>query len=176
VAAETGFMIDGSLYEMPSLDSFTMDEAQVLYDYSGLTIEDFAAPEDAKPNAQGDYDLDEDQQQKMRNPGFMRALLHVAYQRGNPRMSHAKVKTLVGGVNVLALFEQLAGQQEGDAEDPPALTTEPAPSSQSDSVVWSESSGDGSARSSDRPAVQPRRITTIGSDTSSTLGRTVSAE
>ena len=44
MAAETesGFVIDGVVYEVPGLDTLTMDEAQVLYDYSGLGLEDFA--------------------------------------------------------------------------------------------------------------------------------------
>ena len=32
MAAETGFIIDGTTYEIPSLDTLTMDEAQVLCD------------------------------------------------------------------------------------------------------------------------------------------------
>jgi len=45
VAAETEtlkFKIGEQEYEIPLLDDFTMDEWQILYDYSGLVLEDFS--------------------------------------------------------------------------------------------------------------------------------------
>lgn len=157
MAAETGFMIDGALYEVPSLDTFTMDEAQVLYDYSGLTIEDFAALEDEDENEQVD---------RLKNPGFMRALMHIAYQRGNEKLAPAKVKALIGAANLLSSYEHLA-VGEDDAL-PPESTTEPEQQSLRSSVEQNEPSGDGSTKSSDGQVVPLEPITTLGSGTSST--------
>ena len=45
MAAETEtlkFKIGDQEYEIPLLDDFTMDEWQILYDYSGLVLEDFS--------------------------------------------------------------------------------------------------------------------------------------
>jgi len=157
VAAETGFMIDGALYEVPSLDTFTMDEAQVLYDYSGLTIEDFAVLEDEDENEQVD---------RLKNPGFMRALMHIAYQRGNEKLAPAKVRALIGSANLLSSYEHLA-VGEDDAL-PPESTTEPEQQLLKSSVEQNEPSGDGSTKSSDGQVVPLEPITTLGSGTSST--------
>jgi hypothetical protein len=79
VAAETGFTIDGEIYESPGLgDSLDMDEYQILYDYSKITIDDIvAAPDetdDEKDARLAKYD----------NPGFIRAMMHIAYRRAIP--------------------------------------------------------------------------------------------
>jgi hypothetical protein len=150
VAAETGFTIDGEIYEVPSIDSLTMDEAQVLYDYSGLTIEDFSL------GLSDDGDVEsEELQAKMRNPGFMRALLHVAYQRAHPKQNPARVKALIGSANIIATFEKLAEpEDEGDDALPPASTTEHEQSSERSSVDSNKTSGTDSASSSDGQVVQ----------------------
>lgn len=168
MAAETGFMIDGKLYETPAFDTFTMDEAQVLYDYCGLTLEDFVPEED-----QTDEESEE-LRAKMKNPGFLRALMHIAYQRENPRMSHGKVKQLVGSASLFSSLEHLGdGEQEDDA-GPPASTTEQENRSSTSSVGSSESSGNDSARSSDGQVVQLAPTTTSESDTSSISPQTSS--
>jgi hypothetical protein len=168
VAAETGFMIDGTLYEVPGLDTLTMDEAQVLYDYSGLTLEDFIPEDPARPDEQSD-----DLRAKLKNPGFLRALMHIAYQRGNPSLSGVKVKTLIGSASMIGAVEHLQESGEDDAL-PPASTTEPDGSSPRSSVVSSVSSGGGSSDGSDVPAVPPEATTTMRSDTSSTSPLTTS--
>ena len=61
---ESGFLIDDKLYPVPSVFSLTNDEAQILWDYSGLTIQDFL-----------DEDADERQ---FDHPGVMTTLMHVA--------------------------------------------------------------------------------------------------
>lgn len=161
MAAETGFLIDGTLYEVPSFDTFTLDEAQILYDYAGLTLEEFVPAEDGPGEQERQADLD----RKLKNPGFIRALMHVAYQRGNPKLSPQRVKALVGAANVFEALEKLAAE-EGDAL-PPASTTGPDGSSPTSSVASSESSGDGSPASSAAPVVPLPPTTTSASDTSS---------
>lgn len=129
MAAENGFTIDGKIYEVPSLDTFTIDEAQLLYDYSGLSIEDFV-------------DMDEDADEldpRLKNPGFLRTLLHVAYQRAHPHLATKKVAKVIGEANVLASMEHMESQ--GDDAGPPASTTEHDDSSLRSSVGSSESSG-----------------------------------
>ncbi len=143
MAAETGFMIDGTMYEVPDMGTFTMDEAQTLYDYSGLGLEDFASPED-----ETDDDMKE-RERKLRNPGFLRALMHIAYQRGNPQERSARVKALIGAANIISALENLAGD-EPEAEDdglPPVSTIEPEQSSLSGSIE-----NDGSRRPSTGPS------------------------
>ena len=122
MAAETGFMIDGTLYEVPDLGSFTMDEIQVLYDYSSLTLEDFIEGENETA------DEAEARELKLRNPGFMRALMHVAYQRGNNKLPTGRVKQIIGSANVITALETL-GELEVEDDVPLGLTSEPNGSS-----------------------------------------------
>jgi hypothetical protein len=96
VAAETGFNIDGTVYEVPMIDSLTTDEAQVLYDYSRLTLDDFVPPKDETAEEK------HDREEILRNPGFLRALMHIAYQRAHPQMRAAKVRALVGAANFVS--------------------------------------------------------------------------
>lgn len=163
MAAETGFLIDANMYEIPSIDTFNLDEAQILYDYCGLTIEDFDEIDEGDP--------------KFKNPGFIRALMHIAFQRGNPTISTARVETLVGSANLLSTYEQLveanaaalaeAEQEEADAL-PPASTSEPDESSQPDSLEKPSTTGSsdekpGSPSESDSGAqVVPLAPTTAG--------------
>jgi hypothetical protein len=116
VAAETnesGFLIDDKLYPVPSVFSLTNDEAQILWDYSGLTIQDFL-----------DEDADERQ---FDHPGVMTTLMHVAYQRGNPDMKPKKVRELIGGVTRWKAMTGLVAADDEPEEDeiPLALTSEP---------------------------------------------------
>ena len=111
---ESGFLIDDKLYPVPSVFSFSNDEAQLLWDYARLTIQDFL-----------DDDADERQ---FDNPGVMRTLMHVAYQRGNPDIKPAKVRDLIGGVTVWTAMTGLVSvdeEQEDEESLPPALTSEP---------------------------------------------------
>ena len=110
---ESGFLIDDKLYPVPSVFSLTNDEAQILWDYSGLTIQDFL-----------DEDADERQ---FEHPGVMTTLMHVAYQRGNPDMKPKKVRELIGGVTRWKAMTGLVAADDEPEEDeiPLALTSEP---------------------------------------------------
>ena len=172
MAAEntTGFKIDDLIYPMPALDTLNVDEAQVLYDYSKLTIEDFVKPEELD-----DDEFEELLKPKLRNPGFMRALMHIAYQRGNPRYPAGKVRDAVGSANLISAVESLAdtAEREDDAV-PPASTTEPEQPLGRNSVYSNASSGAGSTTSSDEPADLHASTTTSESDMSSMSGRETS--
>lgn len=141
MAAETGFNIDGTLYELPTLDSFTMDEAQIMYDYSGLSLEDFAEPEEETAEQAAE------RVRRFRNPGFLRALMHIAYRRQHPKLADGEIRQLVGSANLIDALKDLADDGETDA-GPPALTSAPGGSSPSGSDVSSGSSGGGSTSDS----------------------------
>lgn len=153
MAAETGLMIDGRLYEMPDVSTFTLDECQVLYDYSGLTLEDFVPL---------DGETDDDHlariETMMRNPGWRRTILHVAYQRGNPKTPAARVKDLVGSANWLDPFTTLGNEPEEGEESPLASTSEPTGSSPRSSLEndnspkpTNETDGNSSTNDGDEP-------------------------
>lgn len=173
MAAETGLLIDGQIYEMPDPSSFTIDECQVLYDYSGLTIEDFV-PLDGETDEEHDDRLD----QMMRNPGVKKTLLHVAYQRGNPKIPASRVKYLVGNANWIAPFETLPDieKKEEEAEEVPlASTSEPSEASPRSSLEnddspapTNENNGNGSQTDGNEPADTPPGTGVLRSVTSPT--------
>lgn len=112
---QTGFEIGGRMYDVPTLDTFDMDEAQVLYEYAGCVLEDFV---------QADPESSEEEQRKHEeavlrramSPGFKRALVHVAYQRGNRDVSPSKVREIAGKVNMLETTLTLYGGEESPPE------------------------------------------------------------
>jgi hypothetical protein len=177
VAAETesGFVIDGVVYEVPGLDTLTMDEAQVLYDYSGLGLEDFA---------QSDNETEEEtkaRERLFRNPGLMRALMHIAYQRKHSKLPASQIRRLVGAANVLDALQGLVADAPED-EIPLASTSEPNKPSSSGSLENDSSTppssvtgGNGSPNGSDVQAGLPRATTATRSATSSTSARESSA-
>lgn len=142
----SGFVIDGQEYPIPALDTFDIDESILLYEYSGLTLEDFAPASDDED----EDEVAEQRAQKVKHPGFLKALLHVAYSRGNPTAKPARVQAVVGAANLIEVVEQLIAE-EGDEESPPApaLTIEPTLSSPKSSDDSTESSGTDSLIDSD---------------------------
>jgi hypothetical protein len=178
VAAETesGFVIDGVVYEVPGLDTLTMDEAQVLYDYSGLGLEDFAqSADETEEEAKA-------RERLFRNPGLMRALMHIAYKRKHTKLPASQIRTLVGAANVLDALQGLTTSEPEEDEIPLGLTSEPnAPSSSgslendSSTPPSSVTGGNGSPNGSDVQAGLPRATTTTRSATSSTSARESSA-
>lgn len=171
MAAETGFLIDGTVYEVPTLDSLTMSERRVMFELAGVTQEDFVQAED---------ETDEEREERIakltRHPGFMEALMHVAYQRGNPTLKAAKVRLVVEATNYLEAVEAMVADDEEPEADavPLALTTPPDESSQSDSSDSNSSSeqttgsgGSDSTTGSEGLVRVPTRIGTGRSDTSS---------
>lgn len=132
---ESGFIIDGTAYDVPTLDTFSMDEAEILYKCSGLTLEDFAVDEE-------DPEASEQLIKNIRNPGFIRALMTVAYIRGNPGISQARASSVIGKANLLDAIKEFA---EADA-DPPELTR--TTNEPDEPVASSESSSDPSGGTS----------------------------
>lgn len=149
---ESGFEIDGNRYPVPTFETFSMDEAQVLFDYSGLAIEDFvSADPDASEEEKEAHEaaiLD-----RAKNPAFKRALLHIAYQRGNVDASPSKVKEIVGRANMVDIARALAGEDDTDSPPVPEPTSTPGGSSPRSSDGSNENSGSsGSEATSDAQA------------------------
>jgi hypothetical protein len=178
VAAETGFNIDGTVYEVPMIDSLTTDEAQVLYDYSRLTLDDFVPPKDETAEEK------HDREEILRNPGFLRALMHIAYQRAHPEIRAAKVRALVGAANFVSALETMGNpepdEEGGDDDVPPASTSEqpePSPTSSLENTPSPPPTiatpGNGSANGSDAREDQPATTTASRSDTSSTFAHPI---
>lgn len=171
MAAETGFLIDGTVYEVPTLDSLTMGERRVMFELAGVTQEDFVQAED-----ESDDEHDERVSKMMRHPGFMEALMHVAYQRGNPGLKAAKVRLVIEATNYLDAVAAMVGEDEEPEADavPLGLTTPLDESSLNDSNDSNSSSeqntdsgGSASTNDSDGLVRVPTRIGTGRSVTSS---------
>jgi hypothetical protein len=151
VAAETGFLIDGTIYEIPTLDSLDGDECMVFFDYCGMVQEDFAPLEDESENETNDRN-----EKQMRHPGFWLALMHIAYRRKHRELADAKVKALIGRTNRLDALSTMGVEEEDDESVPLALTSVPdgsspngSPESESSSGPQPVSSGNGSTNGSD---------------------------
>lgn len=141
MAADSGFEIDGTTYEVPSLDTFNMDESQVLFDYAKLALEDFVDPHPDLTETEKEAFLAE-RAEKLKNPALLRSLAHVAYQRGNPDVKAADVRVLMGKQNSVSILADFLAGGEGDDSLPPVSTTEPEQPSPSEVVSNTSSSGE----------------------------------
>lgn len=106
------------------MSDYTMAEAQIMYDYCGIVIEDFAPLMDEDNE---DAALAEALEERLKNPGFTTALLHISYQRVNPRVSEAKIRRYfetMDRTEAMERFLELTSLEEDDV-DPPESTTEP---------------------------------------------------
>lgn len=122
--SDARFVIDGREYPVPGIDTFTMGEAIVLHEYSGLTLDM----------------IDED---TPIHPGIVAAFMHIAYERGNPGAKKQKTRQLVESANLVDALDRFF-QQEDDA-GPPDLLTSSSPTSSETTVTGSgETSGTGS--------------------------------
>jgi hypothetical protein len=149
------FVIDGREYLAPDLDSLNMGERRVMYDLCGIVQEDFA-PQDGETADEHDVRI----AKLTRHPGFMEALMHIAYQRGNPTDTRVKVQKVIESTNYLESIEAWAEAEDGEAPSPLALTTEPAPASSTGSAGSSESSGEGSRTRTGEPVATLQRTGT----------------
>lgn len=168
MAAETEtlkILLGDEQYEIPALDDMDMDEWQIIYDYSGLVLEDFAPAADrADEQVDGDEDgpLEKERQRRIGTPAFTTALLHIGYRRSHPDAKPDAIKRLVGSTKRLRVLEAMAdaAPAEGDAL-PPALTPVLEPPSPPESEGSSGHESNGSQASSDPLAV---RLGTTGTD------------
>lgn len=127
------FQIDGTEYVIPPLDDMDMYEWQIIYDYTGLVLEDFAPAADrADEQVDGGEDgpLEKARQHRISAPAFMTALLHIGYRRSHPNEKPDAIKKLVGATKRMRVLEAMADSvDEGEAPTPLESTPEPEPSS-----------------------------------------------
>lgn len=132
--SETKFVIQGRDYPVPTLDTFDMDECELLYEKTGLTLQDV---------------MDDEFELKL-SPGLLRTLMLVTLMRGNPTMSRQTAEKIVGKVKAVDALEHLVA--EADADPPAAAATgSPPPNSHSSSP----SSGAALSTGSDGRPVSP---------------------
>ena len=118
--AVAGFEIDGETYEVPALDTLTLDEERILYLYADTVIRDFIPP---LPNASEDEKREYEvyQARKIRNPDFKRALAYVTYRRSHPDVDEGDVLKAIGKINAFSLDLALL---QGDDDSPPAQSSQ----------------------------------------------------
>jgi len=142
MAEDPKFVIDGRDYDIPELDDLTMGEALVLYDYTGLSIDQ----------------VDED---TPRMP-LVAAFMHITYQRGNPDVNESKVKRLVRSSNLQSALEKFATADEEDDAGPPDQQSSGEPSKKLGSEI---ASGASSTNGSNEQAYVPSPTGTPASPT-----------
>jgi hypothetical protein len=177
VAAETGFNIDGTVYEVPQLGSLTNGERRVLYDYAGVVEEDFFPLE-----GETEEETETRSHGLMRHPGFWPGLMHIAYRRAHAGIKDAKIKQLIDDVSFVDAMSTMGGAQEedGDGESPPASTSEQQASSPNSSLENTPSPpptiatpGNGSANGSGEVDSLPSPTTASRSERSSRFGHSI---
>lgn len=148
---DAGIEIGGERYEVPTLDSLDMDEAQIMFDLSGVVIEDFA-PAHPDSDAEEKLSVQRGQLQRVRNPSFKRALVHIAYRRKHPDLDYFAISDVIGKANALDVsLEVLRGD---DSEDPSQGSPKPhEPRSDTNETSGLSSSGKPSGSDTDRPAL-----------------------
>lgn len=139
-----GFRIDGSDYEIPEFDTFTMGEAMTLKRLSGLGLEDFALNEDDPVQAEA-------LRRNILHPGVVLTRMVIAYQRGNPGTSIEAAQAIVENSNWLEAFLQYTERFKGDAG--PLVNENSGPDESSESS--SDPSGGTSVSASAKPGETP---------------------
>lgn len=126
---EPKFTIGGREYEVPRLSTYDMDEWQILYDKTGLTLD---TVEDSPLS-----------------PGLLRSMLIVAYRRGNPDAAMKQIEAIVGAMNFGDVVGMILGDEDdAEADDgPPVAAASPPPPSETSSHGSSDpGSGSGSGQ------------------------------
>ncbi|HSE44717.1 MAG TPA: hypothetical protein VLA89_05245 [Gemmatimonadales bacterium] len=132
MADEACFVIDEVEYPIPGLDGMNMQEAVVLYERSGLTLEDFAIDDE-------DPEQVEELEQKTKHPGFLLALVQIAYMRGHPKVTRKRAEQVADQMDLIAAYEAVLKA---------GIDKDPTPTQQSEATSES-SAGNGSASGDD---------------------------
>jgi hypothetical protein len=167
VAEEPGLVIAGEALEIDLVDvmaKLDANEAQVLYDISGVVQEDFVPPHPEAPKVE-QRAHEEHVSRTIRNPAFKRAITCIAYMRKNPESDLATVLELVGKIRQIDISLALAGGDEVPPET--SSPSEPEKQKPSDEHSRSEVSGNPSTNGSDLPDSLPEATGTSESGTSS---------
>ena len=159
-----GVEVDGETYQLPTLDTITLDEERVLFIYSDTVVRDFipAHPEVSDEEKKSYERL---QLLKLRDPNFKKALAYIALLRAKPELDEAERRAKAGRVNALdADIAMLWGD-----EDPPAKSSQKPLENRSDISEPSSSTDSGSStkNGSDPQEETPVSTGTSESETSS---------
>lgn len=175
-AEKTGFTINGVICERPDISQLKMRERRLLFDLAGYVPEDFVQRENETDDAHASR-VDT----MTGHPGFMEAMLHIAYQREHPDRTREQVQAIVDETDFISALATLGEADEDDA-GPPELTPVPAEASQkslpgnaSSSGESNGTSGHGSTTDSGRESGSLPSIGTTRSDTSSISAQEISA-
>lgn len=141
------FKIDDVEYDWPMLDDLDMDEWEILYEYTGLILDDFAPKEDEAE--------EKDRERRIGQSGFIKAILHIGYQRANPELKPDAVKRVIGKAKLTRVLTDMAESVPEEDETPLASTTEPEPSSKRRPVDSKETTSPPSPKSSDEQDAPP---------------------
>jgi hypothetical protein len=142
--------IDGIEYDFPGIDTLTLDEAVVLYEQSGLTLDQI-----------GELPTDSF------HPGFIKGMLFIAVQRSRPELKRDEISKRLGELKISDMGEVFEQQVEEDAGPPESEPSEPLEPS-------GETGDDGSEIVPPEPAI-PDSSGTLDSDDSSVSDRVTSA-
>ena len=117
--ADSGFVIDGIRYDIPPLDSFDIDEAQIVYENAGFVVEDLLTDPD-------DPDSHKRFVKNLQNPGFVKALMVIAYLRANRDSTRRKAEDLIGKSNLMDALGSLFDSLKADDVGPPEVEQQPS--------------------------------------------------
>jgi hypothetical protein len=93
--------IDGVEYDFPDINTVTLDEAQILYEQSGLTLDKVGElPE-------GSF-----------HPGFIKGMLYIAVHRARPELKKDELNERLGELKLTEMNEVFQDTQEDDARPP----------------------------------------------------------
>ncbi len=130
--------IDNVDYDFPQVESLTLDEGVVLYELSGLRIDEVGdLPEGAF------------------HPGFIKAMLYIAVSRARPELKRQEIESHLGGI-AIAQMAEIFVDDEDDADPPPESQTgtdEPPVRSGETGTDGSENGQDSASRVSTGPPV-----------------------
>jgi hypothetical protein len=132
VAEKPKLKFKGKEYDIAPLDSWSLDEALVLYEYAKLTLD------------QVDDDMGF-------HPGLVGALIHVSVKRAYPKTPEKTLRADIGALKMSELNQVFEGiSEEVEEEDPPAQPPSGGDSSNANvTPLPTNDNGDGFAKSSE---------------------------
>jgi hypothetical protein len=138
MAEDLKFIINGAEYPIPQLDTLTIDECGIFYEWANVYVEDI---DDTPVNSK-----------------MIAAFMQIAYMRGNLGVKAQIARELVGASNFAEALERFNAAAKDDA-DPPAVAppsgpNEPVSSGETNSPP--PSSGTDSTNGSDTAANEPK--------------------
>jgi len=125
MAEKPTITIDGHRIDLAPLDSYTMDDAMVLWAYTEMTLDQVAETDGFVP-------------------GVVAALIHVSIGRAYPKMQEKQIRKQVGAIpltDLAAIFEDIS--VEVDEQVPPPSALEPTSADATTAAASGPTSGGG---------------------------------